>query len=154
MRGNNKALKYTLVCYVIIILGIISFNLLEPLLYGFNTKGNKTANEFIYDVAHAIISKKYEALLYEDSENLYNIFSYNCTYKLENLNNSSIIEKIINNFVSFQITSIEQKNYNKYIIYYNEKFDDSTVAENKMIIKYKNDKAIIYYDSILEARYE
>jgi len=154
MRGNIKVLKNILVGYVVIILAIVIFNLLEPLFYGINSNGDKTVDNKIYDVVHAIISRKYQILLYEDSQDLYNIFSYNCRVKLKKLNNSSIVEKILNDFISFQITNIEVKNKNKYIIYYNEEFENNIINENKMIIKYKNNKAIIYYDSILEASYE
>lgn len=152
MKGNNKILSLFLTIYVIVILGIVIFNLIEPLIYNKSTSGKKATSDSIYDIMHSIVAKKYEIVLYENSKELSNVFSYNCKGKLNKLENSNIENKLLEEFVSFQITNIEEKG-NIYIIYYNEQFEDGNISENKMIIKYKNNKAVIYYDSILEEIY-
>lgn len=152
MKGNNKVLSLVLTIYVIIILGIVVFNLIEPLIYNKSTSGKKTTSDNVYTAVHAIVAKKYEIILYESPKEISNIFSYNCKSKLKKFENSNIENKLLKEFVSFQITNIEEKG-SIYIVYYNEQFEDGNINENKMIIKYRKNKAVIYYDSILEANY-
>ena len=147
---ENKILKRLLTIYVLIILSLVIYSIIEPLVYNKNTIGKITNNENIYDVGHAILGKKYEVILYDKYDKIYDIFSYNCKSKLENAYDHGRIDNIINNFKSFQITDVQKKKSTVYVINYNEIFADNTVKEQKMIIKYKNNRAIIFYDSILE----
>lgn len=150
MKRIEKVIKSILIIYVLIVLGMTVFNIIEPLLYGKGSVGTKTNKEYMYDISHAIIARKYENILYDNYENMYDIFSYNCKNKLKDVYSNGTIEKILNYFESFQITDIQQKNKNIYIVNYNEVLSNNEQNQIKMIIKYKNDKAIIYYDGILE----
>ena len=150
MQENNiKGISIALSIYILIVCIICILYILEPNLYNKDTTGKKVADENVYNVAHGIISKKYEIILYEKYDNIYNIFCYNCRTKLKDAYNSGRVNNILYNFSTFQIYDVEVKN-NKYIIYYYEINEDYSKKECKMIIKYLNNKAIIYYDSIME----
>ena len=147
---KEKLLKRLIFGYLFVICIIVILLIFAPYMYGANSKGKVVNDEKIYDIAHGIISQKYAAILYDEYDNLYDIFSFLSKSKLENFYKSNNYVEIFNNFKDFKILNIEKTNINKYIIYYNEVYDTNDSKECKMIIKYKNNKAIVFYDTLLE----
>ncbi|MDD2627453.1 MAG: hypothetical protein PHR25_00035 [Clostridia bacterium] len=138
-----------IILMVILILGFLYtfLNIAEQSFYNNKTKGKTTKSDEIYGKCNAILSEKYEKLIYENKTNLLQLYSKYAQKDLIKVYSTNHIDDIRKKFNDFTIDRIEEKNSGIYIIYYYiTDIDHQELLNNKLIVKIKNNNGCIYYD--------
>lgn len=131
-----------------ILLGFIYtfLNIIEPSLYNYETKGKIIKNEEVYEKCNAILSKKYEKIIYEDKNSILYLYAKQAQKDLKKTYSTMQIDNIREKFNDFTIEKIEKKAGVYIIYYYITDINHQEFFKNKLVVKIKNNNGCIYYD--------
>lgn len=150
MKKLDKIIS--LVIFIVIGVGVIyvSYITLSPYIYTTDYK-NKTEclDNDTYIALNNVILKKYEVVLFGDIDNLYELYSYNNKKAIKTYENSKNHLNLKEQFETMQINNIYKLNSTIYLVEYDVNYYDNQKISEKIVIKYSNNKACIFSDTML-----
>ena len=103
MLNISKILNICIFITIMIGLIIIVYLIATPYIYRINSEGKIINNEKVYDDIYNIISKKYEVILYEESKELYDLYSRNNNENIKSFIESQKYDEIIEKYQKIEI---------------------------------------------------
>lgn len=126
---------------------MVVYLIATPYIYGVNSNGKKINNDRIYDDIYNIIARKYEIILYEDKEELYNLYSYNNKDAISKFINSEKYDEIVEQHQETKIKEIQELSNTVFAVNIKVIYRDNEFLEEKIIVKLSNKRAIILNDN-------
>ena len=147
----NKVLSILIVTVIIIGMAYVIYMIFSPYIYTTDYEAkNECLDSNMYIVANNIVLKKYEVILYEEPEGLFNLYSYNNKSKIEKFISNDNQSEIKKYYENAKVDTIYTLPNNIYLVKYNIFYSDGKIINEIMIIKYLDNKACIVNDTMLE----